>query len=183
MNPRIFDRFPVLETPRLILRELAPSDSAELFALRSDEEVTRFQLQDTPVSPEATRALIARVQKRYALKADIRWALTTRDAGAFAGTCAFAHFIPALDRGHVTYELTPRFWGRGLATEAVQAMVTFGHRTAELNRIEAVVVPGNLASARVLQKAGFEEEGLLRAYGHWQGRYYDLRMFSITRGP
>jgi ribosomal-protein-alanine N-acetyltransferase len=182
MNPRVFARFPVLSTPRLILREPVPADAAALFELRCDEEVNRFQSHDGPATLAGARELIARWRKRFAFKAEIRWAITTRDDGAVAGTCSYSHFVPALDRGHVTYELARRAWGRGLATEAVQAMVAFGHREAGLNRIEAVVVPGNEASVRVLRKAGFEEEGLMRAYGFWKGQIHDLRMFSIVRG-
>lgn len=71
-------------------------------------------------------------------------------------------------------------WGRGLATEAVRAMVAFGHGEAGLDWIEAVVVPEHEASVNVLRKAGFAEEGLLRAYGSWRGQHHDLRMFSVV---
>ena len=182
MNLAFFGRFPVLSTPRLILREPQTGDAAALFAMRKDEEVNRYQLQDALPTVESARALIVRWRRRFTLKADLRWIAVTREDGAFAGTCAYAYFIPGLDRGHLTYELARHAWGRGLATEAAQAMVAFGHAEAGLNRIEAVVMPAHEASARVLRKTGFEEEGLLRAYGHWQGRFYDLRMFSILRG-
>ena len=182
MNSGIFDRFPVLATPRLILREPSSSDAAALFALYADAEVTRYQSLEAPATLREASARIARWRKRFSFKAEIRWAITTREDGAFAGTCAFAHFVPWLDRGHVTYEIARRAWGRGLATEAVQAMVAFGHGEAGLDRIEAVVVPGNDASASVLRKAGFAEEGLLRAYGSWGGEHHDLRMFSVVRG-
>ncbi len=181
MNLRVFDRFPVLTTPRLVLRDLAPSDGEAVLALRCDEEVNRYQSLDAPATLQGARALITRWRKRFSFKAEIRWAVTLREGGAFAGTCAYAHFVPWLDRGHITYELARRAWGSGLATEAVRAMVAFGHGEAQLDRIEAVVVPGNEASVNVLRKAGFAEEGLLRAYGIWRGQHQDLRMFSIVR--
>lgn len=181
MNVGVFDRFPVLETPRLALREPGPDDAAAVLALRADPEVGRFQAQEPLPDAAAARAQIARWRKRFALRAEIRWVVVTRDDGAFAGTAAYTHFVPGLDRGHVTYELARPAWGRGLATEAVRALVAFGHGAAGLNRIEAVVMPGNDASGRVLRKADFAEEGLLRAYACWQGRYLDMRMFSIVR--
>jgi [ribosomal protein S5]-alanine N-acetyltransferase len=181
MNLRVFNRFPVITTPRLVLRELAPADGEAVFALRCDEEVNRYQSLDAPATLQQARALIARWRKRFSFKAEIRWAVATRDDGVFAGTCAYAHFVPWVDRGHITYELARRAWGRGLATEAVRAMVAFGHGEAGLDRIEAVVVPEHQASVNVLLKAGFAEEGLLRAYGSWKGQHHDLRMFSIVR--
>jgi [ribosomal protein S5]-alanine N-acetyltransferase len=181
MKIAVFDRFPLLSTPRLLLREPLPSDAEALFALRSDEEVNRFQLQDALADVRAAAAQIARWRKRFSLKAEIRWVIASRDDGVLLGTCAFTHFVPWLDRGHVSYEIARLAWGRGLATEALGAMAAFGHGEAGLNRIEAVVLPGNEASARVLLRAGFEEEGLLRAYGLWNGVYHDMRMFSKAR--
>lgn len=182
MNPRIFDRFPVLTTPRLVLREPVAADARALLALYADDEVNRFQLQDALPSLGAARALVTRWRRRFALEAEIRWVITAREDGALLGTCAYAHLLPGVGRGHLTYELARRAWGRGLATEAVRAMVAFGHGEAGLHRLEAVVAPEHEASARVLRKAGFAEEGVLRAYARWRGRYRDLRMFSILRG-
>jgi ribosomal-protein-alanine N-acetyltransferase len=181
MNTGFFARFPTLETPRLILRELALSDAEAIRALHADEDVRRYQGLPAMPSLEPAREHIARAHKRFRLEAGVSWAIVTRADGALAGTCTYAHFVPALDRGHITYQLARRAWGRGLATEAVRAMVGFGHGAAGLNRIEAVVVPENEASARVLRKAGFDDEGLLRGYGRWGGRYHDLRMFSLVR--
>jgi ribosomal-protein-alanine N-acetyltransferase len=101
--------------------------------------------------------------------------------GGFLGTLGFNAFNAMSDRGVLGYELGRRAWGKGFATEAVREVVRFGHAQAGLNRIEAVVMPGNEASVNVLRKVGFEEEGLLRAFGRWKGRYHDLRMFSILR--
>jgi ribosomal-protein-alanine N-acetyltransferase len=178
----IFDRFPLLTTPRLVLREPEPGDAPALLALRADEEVNRFQIQPELADEGAARAQIARWRRRFQLRAEIRWVIASRDDGAFVGTCTFAHFVPALDRGHLAYEICRPFWGRGLATEALAAMVAFGHGEAGLDRIEAVVMsPGNEASARVLHKVGFAEEGLLRAYAIARGAPVDMRMFSILR--
>jgi ribosomal-protein-alanine N-acetyltransferase len=150
----------------------APVDPARAHPLQGLEALATL---------EPARGHIARARKRFKLGAGIAWAIVTRTDGALAGTCTYAHFVPLLDRGHITYQLARHAWGQGLGTEAVRAMVAFGHGVAGLNRIEAVVVPENEASVRVLRKAGFEDEGLLRGYGRWRGRYHDLRMFGIVR--
>ncbi|MFT3774407.1 MAG: GNAT family protein [Minicystis sp.] len=181
MTPHAFDRFPVLETPRLLLRAPVTNDAGDLLALRGDAEITRYQMIEAPPDIDAARAQINRWRKRFELRAEVRWIITAREDGAFVGISAYSFFVPPLDRGHVVYEVARRAWGRGLATEALAAMVAWGHEQAGLNRIEAVVVPGNVASARVLEKVGFTEEGLMRAYGRWHGRYHDMRMFSIVR--
>lgn len=181
MNPRIFERFPVLTTPRLVLRELTLEDASAAFEMLRDEELHRYQSLPTLESVGAACAQIARWRKRFQWRAEIRWAITL-DA-ALVGMCAYTQVLPGLDRGHVAFETVRRAWGSGIATEAVRAMVAFGHGEAGLHRIEAVVEPENVASQRVLRKAGFEDEGLLRAYGFWAGKHRDLRMFSIVRAP
>lgn len=183
MNVRIFDRFPVLRTSRLVLRAFTPGDAAALRDLRADPENARFQGHDALTGAGAAEAQIARWGKRFALKAEIRWAIASLDDDAFLGTCSYVHFVPAHARGQLVCEVARPASGRGLGTEAIGAMVAFGHGEAGLARIEALVMPGNEASARMLRKAGFEEEGLLRAYGLWKGALHDLRMFSHVRDP
>lgn len=179
MNLDFFDVFPLLETPRLLLRELRDEDAEPLFAIFSDEEVTRFYDVETMDSVEAAHGIVARMRKRFEDGIGVRWAIVARDSGAMIGSCGYNQLAPAADRGVLGYELRRDRWGQGLATEAVQAMVAFGHRRMGLHRIEALVMLENEGSARVLRKAGFTEEGILRGYGRWKGRYHDLRMFSI----
>ncbi len=57
----------------------------------------------------------------------------------------------------------------------------FGFEDLNLNRIEATTNLDNAASRRVLAKVGFTEEGILREYRYWGGRFYDLRMYSLLR--
>ncbi len=71
-------------------------------------------------------------------------------------------------------------------TEALRAMAQYGFEKTPptglaLNRIEALVVPGNVASARVLTKVGFQREGVLREYGFWKNRFWDLEMFALLK--
>ncbi len=179
MNPDCFDVFPVLQTPRLVLRELRSEDAEAMFAVFRDEEVTRHHDVETMTSVEPALGIIEHMGKRFAERSGIRWAIVDRDDGAVIGSCGYNQLVPAADRGVIGYELRRDRWGRGLATEAVQAMVELGHRRMALHRIEALVMLGNEGSARVLRKAGFTEEGILRGYGRWTGRYHDLRMFSI----
>lgn len=181
MNLHIFDRFPDLVTPRLSLRQIEGADAPALLALRADPENGRFQHHDPFTGLAAAAAQISRWRKRFVLRAEIRWAITTTSDGAFIGTCAFTHFVPQHDRGHVAYEIARAAWGRGFAAEALSAVTAFGLGEAGLARIEAVVRPGNEASARVLQKAGFAEEGLLRAYALFRGEHHDMRMFAAAR--
>ena len=67
-------------------------------------------------------------------------------------------------------------------TEALDAIIGFGFREVGLNRIQAVVMPGNEGSEKLLEKLGFRREGVLRQYDNWGEKgYVDMKMFSLLR--
>ncbi|KAI4373938.1 hypothetical protein MLD38_011995 [Melastoma candidum] len=83
-------------------------------------------------------------------------------------------------RGELGYALAFEYWGRGIATEAARIVTreVFEERKGELERLEALVDVENPASQRVLEKAGFTREGVLRKYMKLKGKTRDLVIFS-----
>jgi ribosomal-protein-alanine N-acetyltransferase len=181
MNTEVFEMFPVLSTSRLVLREMSPDDAPGVFAVFGDDEVTHFYDTETMTNIAEAHAMIDRMRSRFTQKVGIRWAITDA-SDAYLGSVGFNSFTAWAHRAVLGYELARHAWGQGLATEAVRAVVAFGQERLGVNRIEATTMLGNEASVAVLRKVGFQEEGLLRAYGYWKGRYHDLRMFSIVQG-
>ena len=110
--------------------------------------------------------------------------LDHRDHGskALAGAIRFNSFEKKWRCGQIGYELHPDYWGKGLMTEAVRAVVACGHETFRLNRIDAWTMPGNAASDRVLEKSGFQYEGTLRQKAWFKGAFHDFRMFGRIAG-
>lgn len=82
----------------------------------------------------------------------------------------------------IGYWLGEPFWGRGIATAALRGTVAHALRELELVRIFALPFSTNLGSARVLEKAGFSLEGILRSSAVKEGRFLDQRLYAITRG-
>ena len=80
------------------------------------------------------------------------------------------------------YWLGQPFWGRGIMSRAVAAITTYAFQTLGLRRIYAHVYKGNEASARVLEKAGYQLEGLLRQASLKAGEPKDLYLYAILRG-
>lgn len=79
------------------------------------------------------------------------------------------------------YWLGEEFWGRGFATRAVTAMSEWSFSNYKLNRVFAFVFSHNAASIRVLEKAGFEREGLLRRSAIKNGEIIDQVLFAKVR--
>jgi [ribosomal protein S5]-alanine N-acetyltransferase len=87
---------------------------------------------------------------------------------------------PINRRVEVGYTIARAYWGQGYATEAVKELIKFGFDKMQLVRMEAVVLPENRASVRVLQKAGMKFEGVLHSYQVWREIPRDLLMYAVV---
>lgn len=172
--------FPRLETERLLLRKIVPGDAAALYAIFGDQEVTRYYDLGTMTQLAEAETMVRRLAARFRYGQAIRWGIARKQDHVFLGTCGY-HFQAAGFKAEIGYDLARAYWRQGYMNEALQAMLAYGFETLQLNRIEALVMPENEASAAVLRRLGFSEEGLLREYAFFKGQYHDLRFFSLLR--
>jgi ribosomal-protein-alanine N-acetyltransferase len=178
----VFLTFPSLETERLVLRELRPKDAGSLFVILGDEEVTQFY--DDEVWRDITQATeqIEAWTAGFRAKRCIRWGIAPRKSGQIVGTCGYYGFHRWHRRAGIGYELARSFWKQGIMTEALGRIIQFGFEKIGLNRIEAVVMPDNEGSIKLLAGLGFQSEGVLREYENWGDKgCLDLAMFSLLR--
>ena len=98
--------------------------------------------------------------------------------GSISATrCANIHFRTA----ELGYYLGESYWGKGFATEAVRQICDYIYRNTDIIRIFAEPFAYNTASCRVLEKAGFQLEGLLRSNAVKNGRILDMKMYARIR--
>ncbi|MEJ6781238.1 GNAT family N-acetyltransferase [Aminobacter sp. Piv2-1] len=81
--------------------------------------------------------------------------------------------------GHIGYWIGERYAGQGLMLDAVRLLVRHAFDTLRLHRIEAACIPENTRSVRVLEKAGFRREGLLRSYLRINGEWHDHYLYAL----
>lgn len=184
MNPTTpdapFSAFPVLHTERLHLIEIRQEHLGDLFRLFGSAEVTQFYNVVTLNEEEEAQRFIDFFRTRYLMNAAIRWGIALKGHSQLIGTAGYNNFTPH-HRANIGYDLLPAYWNKGYITEALGAIIDYGFRHLGVNRIEAEVMPGNGASERVLEKLGFTREGLLRQWMYWNGKHYDMIMFSLLR--
>ncbi len=174
-----FSSFPVLKTDRLILRKLKKTDVPNMFSYFSQEEVTKYYDLESFTSEKQAEELIERFFNRYEEKKQIRWAITLKESDELIGTCGFHSIEPEHRKAEIGYELHPTFWGKSIMTEAVSAIIQFGFNEMTLNRIEALYDPRNMSSGRVLEKCGFEYEGVMRKRYFEKGKFVDAAIAAI----
>ena len=172
--------FPVLETSRLLLRSLDAGDAAGVLSVYSDPQVTQFSEMVTLATTLQASQVIKRFQVECEQDTGIRWAIVRKTDPRCIGTCGLVWHRQNFS-AYLSYDLAREFWNQGFATEALRPVIHFGFATMGLNRLSATTIPANAASMRVLQKLGFQEEGILRQWAFWKGQFQDLRCFSLLR--
>ena len=148
----------ILRTPRLRLTTWLPSDLDDLAALHADPEVMRH-MTTGPQTRAATRERLDAFIAEHRQRGWSKWRV--EGATGFLGRAGFGL---AHRSGHreVGYLLARAAWGAGLATELTQALRQWHEEHPEpalAPELRAYVLPGNAASCRVLEKAGFREAG------------------------
>lgn len=174
-----FTPFPVLETPRLILREIRADDTPAIFDLYADETIAARIGLDTFSSHAEAQEIIELVSSAYGEGRAIRWGVTLRGEDRVIGSCGFHRLSTRDRRAEIGYDLSPAYWRQGIMREALRAMVVFGFETMRLHRIEAMTYPANIASWRLLEALGFTCEGLLRDYVFLRDVFEDVKMYSL----
>lgn len=174
-----FDYFPELETEHLLLREITAEDADDVYALFADPEVTRYYDLATLMQPEEAIQLIDFFAESFDEERSIRWGIVRKEDDRLVGTCGFVALWE--HRGEIGYDLAPSLWGQGIMAEALEAVLEFGFDELALSRIEAFTMVENAASAALLRKLGFREEGILRDYDHFKGAFHDMRLCAMLR--
>lgn len=167
----------ILETDRLILRPWTLDDAEAAFAILGDPEVTRYLGETGELFPDLAhaQAWLERIQARYATWGSYgSWAAVEKATGAVIGGGG----LIVLDGGpdvEVFYHFRADRWGNGFATELTRALIAYAFARLDLPRVVGVAYPANIASHRVLLKAGMTHEGLRPAYGA------DMECFVVHR--
>ncbi|SDI14518.1 Protein N-acetyltransferase, RimJ/RimL family [Sinosporangium album] len=144
------------------LTPLTAADAADYLAMTSDPSVARHSAAGVPPSlAESERR--CRYTTAWWLAGE-RAELAIRDAasGGFAGHIQLTRVTPELGEAMVGYSLVAAFRGRGLATRAVNLLLDWAFTRTALSRVVAGTVPGNAASQKVLERAGFTREAVMR---------------------
>ena len=150
----------LLETERLILRELEYIDENDLFEMDSDPEVHLY-IENNPVKTiDEIQKAIKMLKKQYKENGIARWAVVDRSTNECIGWAGLKYFNQPLNNHINFYELGYRFkkkhWGKGFATESSTAILDFGFANLNVDKIFAITDPKNVNSKKVLSKLGFD---------------------------
>lgn len=174
--------FPNIETDRLLLRQLSVEDATDLFTYYSNPELYRHLDWNGPQSISEAKEIIEVWNDGFQEGWIIRWAIVLKDTDKIVGTIFLSEFEQCF-RAEIGYELSQKYWNRGLMTEATKEVLSLGFNTIGLNRIQATIEPQNIASIKLVEKFNFKNEGLLRGYNfnETNKEFTDLYMYSLLK--
>ncbi|MEZ4867868.1 MAG: GNAT family N-acetyltransferase [Caldilineaceae bacterium] len=144
---------PRIETARLILRGFTPADEASLHAIVSQREVLRYFPRTEPWPLANVQKWIASQPEHWEMHGFGWYAVEQRATQQLMGWCGL-RVLEDTGEIEVLYLFDKPFWGQGYATEAARACVEEGFRRYGLKLIIGLTLLGNIASQRVLEKAG-----------------------------
>ncbi len=175
----VFGRLPELGTPRLLLRKLKPEDAQDMFEYASDPEVAKDVSWLPHTSIQDSRAYLNFVIQKYAKNEVSDWGMVLKETGKLIGTCGFVWWKPEHSKAEIGYVISRKYWGRGLMTEAVAAIIDFAFNKMKLHRLEARCITTNFGSEKVMLKNGLKLEGVLRDVICEKGGFKSLKLYSI----
>jgi RimJ/RimL family protein N-acetyltransferase len=168
-----------LETARLQLRPFRHADAADLFTIYSHPEVYRHVPIGGWTHIDEAHQRIARDVNMMASGDYVRLAVERSDDERVIGEVLLFNFARESRRAEMGYALARDAWGRGYVSEALIPLINLAFGRLELRRLEAEIDPRNLASAKVLERLGFRQEGMLRSRWIVRGETSDSGLYGL----
>lgn len=183
MNLRIndseFENFPVLRSKRFMFRQFEMSDAAFFFSLRSNPLVMEFMDTYSIQTVEEAELKINDMNKDFTEHKGIVWLILDKVSSAKIGYITIWHIVQEHVRAEIGYALDPKYWGKGMMTEACNCVLQYAFESLGLHSVEAVVNEGNLRSIGLLNKLGFVKEAHFRENYLFEGRFLDSIVYSM----
>ncbi len=172
---------PTLETRRLKIRLVTQPDLPALLEYNSDDAVTRYLPYASWKGMADAQEWLGRADTRLAAREALQFVAVLRDTGSVIGSCLLFHFDEPSRRTEIGYLLGRAHWGAGYMFEAMEALVDFAFAQMMLRRLEAEIDPRNKASAKLLERLGFVQEGHLRERWDLKGELSDSGLYGMLR--
>lgn len=170
---------PTLHTERLVLRPFVAADAPTVQVLAGNRLVADTTTNIPHPYPDgAAERWMASHAGSFVDRETLTLAVTRRDEGRLLGAVSLIDIQPRHQRAEVGYWIGVEFWGQGVCTEAVAALMDFARTDLEITRFVGRCYARNPASARVMEKCGMTHEGTLRQHVAKWGKFEDMLLYG-----
>ncbi len=169
----------VIKSKKFILRPFRSTDAESLAKNINNKKIYRYtSCIPYPYTLKDARDYLKRIKTQTQKVTKLSLAIVIDNE--VVGGVALDKIIKK-HKAEIGYWLAEKYWGKGIITQAVKLLVSYAFKKLDLKRVYAFVYYSNKASARVLEKAGFKNEGFLRKHGKKDGKLMDLYMFGKVK--
>ncbi len=182
-DAKLFNRFPELISPDLILRKITTKNLEDLYEICSNDNLYLYRPSQAKKNYALVYNLITQYQRDYAKQKSMVIGIYLRSAqDKLVGFVEVYNFDKLVNMANIGYVLNETYWGQGIASKAVHMTTSYLFGTGGLNRIQAYVVSENVRSRHVLLRNHFTHEGTLREGIHWPDKgVIDIELFALLK--
>ncbi len=169
-----------IETKRLVLRKFELTDAEAMYKnWASDDKVTKFLIWPTHKDIEVSCKVLEMWVKDYSEDNNYQWCIELKSIGEAIGSIGVVDYKENIEAVEIGYCIGSKYWGQGITTEALKALIEFFFEEVGVNRIEARHDPVNANSGKVMQKCGLKYEGTRIKADRNNSGICDVAMYGI----
>ena len=171
-----------LETERLLLRKLNMSDLEDYIEFRSNADLHKFLSTKPKDNVKDYKKSLKSIVKNYISKAPrLIWAIVLKRDDKLVGTISIENYLVAHKLCEIGWSVNVNYQGKGIASEAGQALINHLFSNCDVNRIHASIWQGNESSKKLALKLGFTHEGTDRQARFKNGKFLDVLNFGLLK--
>lgn len=177
-----FAKFPRWNLKKCKLREVRSEDAAHYYKYIMHKEVAAFVPVDCwPDSLEWAEDHLRFWRSQFINRSGFCWSIADKKTDKMIGSITMTRLRPLQRKAVFSYDLDRDYWGQGIMSEAMEAVIDFADNKLDLGRLYACASPENVRSIKLLERLGFVSEGLMKNYEVLEWEVVDFEAFSRTR--
>lgn len=171
----------IIEGNKINLRFLKLSDAESMYKYAKDRAISRTTFVPYPYTLDHALSFIRKSQIAARKGKWYAYGIEKKSSPQIIGIIGIHAITEKHKRGDLGYWLGKKFWGEGIVSEAVEMAVKACFMDLKFNKLTACVLPGNLASSKILKRNGFIKEGTLRKQIFKNRKWQDIVLYGILR--
>lgn len=173
---------PKLIGKRILMRMYEKEDSADFFKNIKDKEISRWSTNiPYPYSKKRAEKFIKITHKRFKEKTHVNVGIVLKKENRVIGSMGLNKIDWKNRKSEIGYWLGKKYWGKGIATEALLLFLEYAFEKIKLHRVSAHVLEVNKQSARVLEKCGFRLEGTEKESKLVRNTWHNVKIYAILQ--
>lgn len=179
----LFSEFPLIKTSEISLRKIEKSDLDDLHSIYSNKNLFKYRPSEAKKNRSTVENMISHFERDFNKRKTIFLGIClNEDLNKIVGVAEIFDFDAKVNMVTIGYTLNEDYFGKGIATKTVKALLDYLFNTIGVNRVQAYVMPNNIKSKNVLERNHFTKEGTIRQGAIWTGKgVVDLDLYSFLR--